>query len=68
MSKEFKRKSWAHSAWNTLKDGDKVLGRARYQIELTDEATGYEFYPKVDIRKEHDKNECDECLENMRVY
>ena len=51
MKKKFTRKSWAHSAWNIMKDGEKVLGRVRYQIELTDEAVGYEFFPKVEINK-----------------
>lgn len=44
-----KVKSWAHSAWNIIRDGNKVLGRARYQIELTDEAVGYEFSPKIEV-------------------
>lgn len=51
VKEKFKRKSWAHSAWNIIQDGDKVLGRARYQIELKDEAVGYEFYPKIDVIK-----------------
>lgn len=51
IEKKLKRKSWAHSAWNMIMDEKKVLGRIRYQIELTDEAIGYKFSPKLDIKR-----------------
>ena len=49
MKKKFKKHAWAYSAWQEMKDGDKLLGRVRYDIELTKEAEGYNFIPKVDI-------------------